>query len=106
MRVAKLPTINADIAGPIDANAQIGVEFAPVGVSHSLCVDFIRVTVSDNADPPNGETVDIPVIYIQPEMIVQTPDGPYDHVWDDEDPERPSYLGITDGRCRCETLCI
>jgi hypothetical protein len=106
MREEKLPTVVGELVGPIAAGAEIAVEFADIGLAHSLCIDYIRVTISDNADPPTITTVAIPLISLQPEIIAQLPAGPYDHVWDYGDPERPDYLGITDGRCRCAYLCV
>lgn len=105
MREQKLATIVGELAGPLVADSVIGVEIADIGVSHFFCVDYIKVTVSDGGDPPSETTIAIPEIGLQTEIVVQNPDGTYSHAWTWYDPERPSYLGITDGRCRCETLC-
>lgn len=106
MREETLPTVIDELPGLIASGTEIAVEFAPIGVSHSLCIEFVRVTISDDADPPNVVTVAIPRIELQGEVIAQLPEGPYDHVWEWGSPERPAYLGITDGRCACAKLCV
>jgi hypothetical protein len=106
MREEKLPTVIGTIAGPFAINREIAVEFAPIGVSHDICIDHIKVEFTNAADPAETVTVEIPAIWLQPELLTKDPKGIFDHNWDYADPERPEYLGITDGRCRCETLCV
>ena len=104
-REKKLATFTGELAGPIAEGAEIAVEFVPIGISHQFCVEFLKVTVNDGGDPPIITPIPIPEVSLQPEILVQNPDGSYSHAWDYRDPERPSYLGITDGRCACVDLC-
>lgn len=104
-REEKLPTVTGELTGALlPAGTEIGVLFAPIDVSHQLCIDYVRVSVTDAEDVTT--TISIPVVSLQGEILVQNPDGTFAHAWQYRDPERPDYLGITDGRCRCETLCV
>ncbi|MBZ5715272.1 hypothetical protein [Nannocystis pusilla] len=101
-----LPTVIGTLDGPIALNEEIAVEFAPIGIGHSLCVELVQFAVTNAEDPPVTTTYAINSIGLQPELLTQDPNGEFQHDWDWYKPERPSYLGITDGRCACTTLCV
>lgn len=103
-RQNKLLTFSGSLlGGGIVAGDTIAVEIPPVNVAHSLCMERFSVSiVTGDVEVP----VTIGEVGLQPEQIVQAPQGNYIHVWDYYDPERPSYTDVTDARCACITLCV
>ncbi|MDC0720670.1 hypothetical protein [Nannocystis bainbridge] len=103
-REDKLITVSeATLAGPLAAGDTIGTIIAEVGISHNLCVDSLAVEIETN-----GVRVPVTIgqVMLQGERIAQDPQGPYVHVWEWSEPERPDYVGITDSRCACKELCV
>lgn len=103
-RQQKLLTFSGSLlGGGIAIGDTIAVEIPSVNVAHSLCMERFRVSLV------TGD-VEVPVVIgevgLQPEIIVQSPQGSYIHAWDYYDPERPSYTDVTDARCACIALCV
>ncbi|MDC0719924.1 hypothetical protein [Nannocystis bainbridge] len=101
-REQKLVSFTGTAAGAIAANSTIDVLFGEIGVSHTLCIEHLLV---ENVTNGTGVALPISQITLQGERIAQESGGSYVHVWDFAEPERPEYLGITDGRCECKQLC-
>jgi len=101
-RELKLVSFTDEAAGAIAAGSTIDIIFADAGVSHSLCIEYLLV---ENVTAGVGTAIPISQITLQGERIAEEGGGSYVHVWDYADPERPTYLGITDGRCECRNLC-
>jgi hypothetical protein len=104
-REDRLVTIsNAEIAGPLADGADIAALIVPIGVSHDLCIEELQVQVI----PAMGDTTTMTIgqVSLQAEGIYQAGGGEYVHAWDYEKPERPSYINVTDSRCKCADLCV
>lgn len=101
-REQKLVSFTDTQAGAVAAGSTIDVIFADVGVSHDLCIEYLLV---ESVSAGVGTAIPISQITLQGERIAEEGGGSYVHVWDYADPERPTYLGITDGRCECRNLC-
>lgn len=102
-REDKLITFAGEEAGGIAAGEEIAVLFAPVDVSHLLCIELLEVEIVTEG-VATAQTIG--QFTLQGERIWVGPDGNYVHAWDWADPERPTYVNITDSRCECKNLCV